>query len=185
MSRSGLSPSDFRRARPDEFGLGHTNTPAERKRALVDEVKLATEKLEAALIAQLKAGEIVAYVIPAKLSDPYLIIKPGMWEKNLKLSLRGGTVTGDRFARDRILVLRDGDLHPSLSTSTPGRPEHPLMEEIMTRYWATVPIETDNVSQIERIRHVLQWVASRHPNQKLPSQKTISGWINKEKYRSG
>lgn len=185
MSRSGLSQNDFRQARPGEFSFGHTSTPAEQRRALVHEFNAAIDDLEAALIAQLKAGEMIAYVIPAKLSDPYLIIKPGIWKPNIKLSLRGGTVTGDRFFRDKILIVRDADLPAAMYTSTPGRPEHPLIEEIMSLYWAAIPIEKDEVSQAERIRLVIRSVSSRHPNQKLPSKKTISSWINKEKYRSG
>lgn len=185
MSRSGFSHHDFLRARPGEFGLGHTSTPAEQRRALVGEVNSAIDRLEAALIAQLIAGEMIAYVIPAKLSDPYLTIKPRLWKLNIKLSLRAGTVTGDRFAREKILIVRNSDLPAAMSTLKQGRPDHPLKEEIMTLYWATVPSETDRKSKAQHIRNVLESTAAQHPQQKIPSPKTVSQWIEKKKYQPG
>lgn len=63
----------------------------------------------------------------------------------------------------------------------PGRPEHPQAGEIMAEYRKRLGTETRKVSQSKRIDEVLASVALRHPDMKLPSKKTVSSWLSKEK----
>ncbi|WP_218961106.1 hypothetical protein [Ruegeria sediminis] len=171
--------------RSDEVGYGLAQSPRERRKQLEASVREALEKLTSAICDQLKSGDLVAYTVPADLGSDYHKINPKMWERGLKLQLRTGTVTGDRFKKQKILLAHATSNKAEALQKGPGRRRHALAKEIMAEYWRSDSKRFRGLSQRSQVKLLQTWAKNNHPDVEPPAASTLRAYIQKGLFRPG